>query len=395
MYGLFRLRCDEEAAILVTLRGYVSLLAALLATSCGRVEFEDRRTGARCQADSECVLATDACRANTCTAWPSRNIATRTTLQLDRFAPTEALGDFPLLVRVPPDAVPRDLLTAGANLSFVDTNGESLAFELETIGDATTPLVAWVRIPSWDGALPSIEMYVGTQAVASATAWSNAFTAVWHMTDGSDATGNGHDAIDQATTVGEGQVLAARNFVPAMQSVMRVADAASLHLTEQTISMWVNWRGIVTPDTYQVMIGRQEGGGVLDDFAVSTFNAELSTVVLFTGAGDFGPPASTLPMNRWVHLAFVVAAEQPTGTIHLQRFVDGVMDGEYARDGMLAQSANPIYLGADRNGTTDGEFFHGSIDEVRIENAARSPAWIAATVANMRNEIISYGPLER
>lgn len=382
-------------AILVALRGYVSLLAALLVTSCGRVEFEDRRTGARCQSDTQCVLQTDACRANTCTAWPSRNIATRTTLQLDRFAPAEPLADFPLLVRVPPDTVPRDLLAAGANLSFVDANGAPLAYELETVGDATAPLVAWVRIPSWDGNLPTIEMYVGAQPSSAGPTWSNAFTAVWHMSDGHDATGNGHDAVDRATTAVAGQVSQARNFAPAAQSVMQVADAPALHLIEQTISLWVNWRGVVTPDTYQVMIGRQEGVGVLDDFAFSTFNAQLSSVALFIGAGDFGPPVSTLVADRWVHLAFVVAPDQLTGTIKLTRFVDGVTDGEYARAGMLQQSANPIYIGADRNGSDDAEFFNGSMDEVRIENVARSAAWIAASVANMRDGIISYGPLER
>jgi trimeric autotransporter adhesin len=377
------------------LRGFVSLLAAWLVTSCGRVQFEDRRTGAACQTDTQCVVPTDACRSNVCTAWPSRDIATRTTLQLDRFVPAEALEDFPLLVRVPPDAVPRDLLTAGANLSFVDANGDGLAYELETIGDATAPLVAWVRIPSWDGTLPNIEMYVGAQPASTGSAWSNAFTAVWHMTDGHDATGNGHDAVDRATTAVAGQISQARNFAPAAQSVMKVADAPALHLTEQTISLWVKWHGVVTPDTYQVMIGRQEGAGVLDDFAISMFNEQLSSVALFIGAGDFGPPSSTLAVDRWVNIAFVVAPDQAAGTIKLKRFVDGVMDGEYSRDGSLVQSANPIYIGADRNGTDDGEFFNGSIDEVRIENVARSAAWIAASAANVRDEIISYGPLER
>jgi hypothetical protein len=37
----------------------------------------------------------------------------------------------------------------------------------------------------------------------------------------------------------------------------------------------------------------------------------------------------------------------------------------------------------------------GSIDEVRLENVVRSPAWISYDEASMRDQLITYGPIER
>lgn len=66
-------------------------------------------------------------------------------------------------------------------------------------------------------------------------------------------------------------------------------------------------------------------------------------------------------------------------------------------------TAAPIYLGCDRNnnlmmtppGVPDRDFLDGRLDEIRIERTTRSQAWITADVVSMRDQLISYGPIER
>jgi hypothetical protein len=96
-------------------------------------------------------------------------------------------------------------------------------------------------------------------------------------------------------------------------------------------------------------------------------------------------------LNRWIHVGITYDGSQ------LRQYQDGIEVLATSIAGPLAQSANPIHFGADSNSlppAPDGEYVNGQLDEVRIDTAARSPAWIAADHASQTDRWISYGPIE-
>ncbi len=107
----------------------------------------------------------------------------------------------------------------------------------------------------------------------------------------------------------------------------------------------------------------------------------------------FGPP---IELTRWTHLAYTY-----DGTM-ARLFVDGVVVDAGPGSGTPEVSAGPIYIGCGRNnetgsvppGVADVDFVDGLLDELRLEQVGRSPAWIATEVASMQDALISYGPVE-
>jgi len=107
-------------------------------------------------------------------------------------------------------------------------------------------------------------------------------------------------------------------------------------------------------------------------------------------------PGPAIPLAQWTHVAATWDGQ------NLIAYTGSTATAPVPASGVLDDSATPLYIGADRNnndGTTpagmpDDDFTNGSIDEVRIENVARSPEWIAYDLASQQDAIISYGPVE-
>ena len=74
-------------------------------------------------------------------------------------------------------------------------------------------------------------------------------------------------------------------------------------------------------------------------------------------------------MNTWTHLA--VTYDGAT----LRLYVNGVQVSSKAQTGNLVTSTHPLQIGGD---SIYGQYFQGTIDEVRIYNQALSPSEIQA-----------------
>jgi chitodextrinase len=141
-----------------------------------------------------------------------------------------------------------------------------------------------------------------------------------------------------------------------------IPDSASLRLTTaMTLEAWVNptsvtraWRDVIYKgnDNYFLEATSTNGGA--------------------PGAGGtFGEVygAAPLPANEWTHLA--VTYDMAT----LRLYVNGVEVSSVARTESLATSTHPLEIGGD---SIYGQYFEGTIDEVRIYNVARTPTQIQA-----------------
>ena len=141
---------------------------------------------------------------------------------------------------------------------------------------------------------------------------------------------------------------------------------------------------------FATMVGRENGGGGADDFAIGYMNDGTVTSDLVT-TGDFDIPSAKITLDTWVHLGLTFDG------ITMTQFQDGAAQTTTPVTGAVAQSANPIFLGADSESlpqSPDDEYVDGQIDELRIDSVARTPAWIAADHASQTDAWIRYGAAE-
>lgn len=176
-----------------------------------------------------------------------------------------------------------------------------------------------------------------------------------------------------------------------------VETGGSLLLTTTTISGWLEIERISPSVTaYSTIVTRQIADSSGDDFLLGLEVQQPRAALTSDAATDeFG--TTIVDPGRLVHLALT------WDLVDLRLFIDGVLvDGRPLPGTRVSGTARPIFLGAGRNNdpvvvpidTPDCDFVDGLLDEIRIEHTARSPAWIAADVASMRDELVRYGAVE-
>ncbi len=332
--------------------------------------------------------------------------AAHSTLRLDRHVPDATLVDFPLLVVLDDTRARRAVIADdGSDVRF-RSRGCVLAHEIEQVGTAGgEPLLVWVRIPRYDSATVLTVEYGGTPGAASTEPmWTDAYEAFWHMTDNNTA----FDATDHdrdGTAIGNlrpnpGQVGIGLEFDDTDQDHISIASGATLELAGATLSAWVKLDAQSTsPSAFTAIVTRERDNTDEDDFmlgvqeaaqgnfSVSYFTVDDNEAVEIEGpAFDFG---------RWVHLA----TTWDGSTARL--YVDGELRAARPVSGSrIHTTPQPVFIGGGHNpgpGTlfeANDDFANGIIDEVRIENTARSNAWIAAEFASISDTVITYGPVE-
>jgi hypothetical protein len=248
-----------------------------------------------------------------------------------------------------------------------------------------------VHVPALTGS--PIYLYFGGDPVAPTTSvWGASYVGVWHLGDGHDASPNNNagDLVMASAVAGKiGQALDVGGA-----GYLGISPSASTAWTSGavTVTAWIRARSLPT-GIYSTVIGRENAGTGDDDFAIgymndSSFISELKTT---SDADVDAPSPGKITLGTWIHVA-----ETYDGANVIQ-FQDGVIQRTSPLTGAIAQSVNPIFIGADSESlpqSPDDEYVDGQIDEVRIENVARSPAWIAADHASQTDAWISYGAVE-
>ena len=205
--------------------------------------------------------------------------------------------------------------------------------------------------------------------ISSASAQAPGLVAAYSFNEGSgtalgDSSGNNNTGtLSGATWTTAGKFGNALVF-NGTNARVTIPNSASLQLTTgMTLEAWVNpsivdgaWRDVIykANDNYYLEAtssnGNKPAGG-------GTFAG--------TGAQTYGTAA--LAVNTWTHLA--VTYDGAT----LRLYVNGVQASSQARTGNLATSTSALQIGGD---STYGQYFTGTIDEVRIYNRALSQAEI-------------------
>jgi Concanavalin A-like lectin/glucanases superfamily/Domain of unknown function (DUF1929)/Bacterial Ig domain/Glyoxal oxidase N-terminus/Fibronectin type III domain len=182
-----------------------------------------------------------------------------------------------------------------------------------------------------------------------------------------DATGNGHTGtISGAIWTTQGRFGQALSF-PGSSSWVTVSDSALLDLTTgMTLEAWVNPTALGT--SWRNVIIKERAAGEIYNLYAHT-DALVPTAFVVTAAAPNSPAGvsggTQLALNTWSHLAVTY-----DGTA-LRLYVNGTQVGSRALSGALLASTGALRIGGN---SLWGEFFQGSIDEVRIYNRALSPA---------------------
>ncbi|MGH3371851.1 MAG: LamG-like jellyroll fold domain-containing protein, partial [Nocardioidaceae bacterium] len=187
-----------------------------------------------------------------------------------------------------------------------------------------------------------------------------------------DASGSGNAGTISGATWTSGGRFGNALFFNGADTWITIDDSASLDLTTaMTLEAWVyptasaaDWRSVIV---------KEGSNNVLAYFlhASSSPNGEPA-VGLTTATSEQALGAGlTLPVNTWSHLA----ATYDGATLRL--YVNGVEAANRAISGLLVTTASPLRIGG--NGVW-GEFFQGTIDEVRIYSRA-------LTVAEIRDDM--------
>jgi len=143
-----------------------------------------------------------------------------------------------------------------------------------------------------------------------------------------------------------------------------INDSGSLHLTTgMTLEAWVNattvssaWRDVIYKGRDNYFLE-----GTSDNNKLPGGGATLG------GAGALTYGTGALGVGTWTHLALTYDG----ATVRL--YVNGTQVSSVAKTGTILTSTNPLQIGGD---SIYGQYFAGTIDEVRVYNVALSAAQI-------------------
>jgi hypothetical protein len=172
-----------------------------------------------------------------------------------------------------------------------------------------------------------------------------------------DASGHGnHGTIDGATWTNEGRFGGALAF-DGVDDAVAVSDASTLDLTTSfTLEAWVyptalsGWRTVVLKEVDQ---------GLAYSLYANDNVPRPAGYAKVAGVDQAAVGAASLALNTWTHLAATYDDRV------LRLFVNGLEVGNLPLTGAAAVSDRPLRIGGNN---IWGEYFEGSIDEVRIYN---------------------------
>jgi hypothetical protein len=315
--------------------------------------------------------------------------------------------NFPLLVRLTSSAFAgfSSVAAGGADIRFANAEGAALPYEIAAWGAEGADV--WVKVDKVTANSSSqyITIYWGKAGAASKSSGAdvfdtaNGFQGVWHMEEGAgaaikDATVNKYDGTATgASKPGDapGVMGKAKTFDgKAARYVMTGTASSKMNFPDNgtwTLSAWANLAAAPKGGTYYNVINKSDVqyNLVCNDvgkWEVTQFSPTKRYDMVGLGV------STKAAASTWTHvLGIRNGAKQ-----HL--YLDGVIADSTIKsktEGFAYSNTYDVGVGGQTNGGTD--VFNGMIDEVRIENVARSKDWVKLTYATQKANanVITFG----
>lgn len=287
----------------------------------------------------------------------------------------------------------------GRDIRFVTTSGEVLDFEIDHWQQGQAQGSVWVSVPAAGGEDPTeFWVYFGNENAppvgngGGSAVWSETYSAVWHLENEVDSTGNQHDLATVSTQPDAG--LIGGGFVSAKSDVITVGSSAGLDglpVVGMTFSAW-----LLLPDS-------GSGGVVYEKMLTETSNG--TRILLQDGASPSvilrrfatGPlptyeVRSVVGVNTGDWHQLVVTHVDGLET---RMWIDGVeknteVDIPLEPTGML--DTGQMVIGGS---LFDADDHPGArVDEVRIASAPLTPDRIVLDHRATSGSLVDLGPVE-
>jgi hypothetical protein len=308
---------------------------------------------------------------------------------------SESLFGFPALIRLTSTEI--DFSQArpeGEDLRFVRTDNSLIPFEIEYWDSATASAIAWVRIDTVRGnsSAQNVRMLWGnasakkTSRPAMVFDTAHGFQGVWHLGESgpnskADATANGFVGTPLELT-GSSDVdgAAGRGLdLDGSSQCVTVLNARNTRLDVQadsfySVSAWVYLRNAQLDNRVIVSKGSAQFGLMANGRNQWEFYGGLR------GYGVDTTTTSAATINVWTHLTGVRQGKRQ------YLYVNGaIADSTVFAAGVSVSLSNNYYdLVIGRQSDDESQWFDGMVDEVRVENRARTAAWTRLCYENQR-----------
>lgn len=311
-------------------------------------------------------------------------------ISLNNLFESEALADFPLLVKLDSSHIDYSLCSpGGSDLRFKDSNLQALSYEIES-WDASGDSYVWVKVPSISSVNDYIWLYYNSANPQNRSdpksVWSNHYVGVWHGASTAESTGKlSSSSSGYATpTVEPGQIGSCLAFDGTSgQAVFSPAASPIADLGPLTVELWIKDEGstagqkLLSKGPLSLSI---EASGALQ-FSVAYSGSALaksSPSILDTGTGS------------WVDLCLTW-----DGATAISFFAHGTnLDSSSvaAPSGARVSDADAdLIIG---NGSPASGGIKAEIDEVRISDIVRSSGWMMAQYRSQSAATLSFGSAE-
>lgn len=254
-------------------------------------------------------------------------------------------------------------------------------YELERYNASSGEVVMWVKVSSLSSSTTPIYLAYGNPSLTtdggSSTTWSNSFSSVMHLKDGTtlsvtDSTGT-ISFSNSGATAAAGQIDGGAGFVSA--SSQEIASTAGVpSLTAVTVSAWV--KATSFPGAYNSPIYKSDASAKHWGILVKS-NGKLALFYTATGEVSYdGTGSHTLSTATWYYLTATYSS-----AAGLTGYVNAASDQTAAANGNLANGASPNLKIANDPGVGT-RFWNGTLDEVRVASVVRSADWITTEYNN-------------
>lgn len=296
-----------------------------------------------------------------------------------------ALASVPILValntNLPGFSYNRFASPSGGDLRFTDASGSLMIPHEIDEWNTNGPSFVWVQLPQLAGVNDVIWAYWGNPLATNPPAWTTngatwlpGYQAVWHLKENQFPYQDSlhQNPIISGVAPGSGPGVVGHGVV--FDGVSQYLDAGPLSAgTAFTFSAWIK----VDPSAtgIQTISANKAGGWNTDGFAfyVNTYQTTDRKLLFESGDGTNGQTASTGPNLITPGIWHLVAAvvDKAAASVHL--YVDGI---DQTQSGTIQPDFNAqgdVDLG---RFTNSAYYFKGGMDEVRLEQGARSTDWI-------------------
>jgi len=218
---------------------------------------------------------------------------------------------------------------------------------------------------------------------------------VWHYPDANnfspaDSTSNAIAGTNHSVAAAAGKIGGAGVYDGSTRYVDYGQPAAISINNNLTVSFWVKTTAAATQDFFGGRWHYPDSGLLLGMNSNGKLRQYFSNGV--RQANSDGALGSVINNGAWRQITYTWSGGR--GTFYVDGVVDSTFDGSASVTSLGFSASYNFYFGRDSG--TAGEYWNGSIDEVRVSNIVRSAAWITTDYNNQNapGTFLTLGPVQ-